>query len=151
MLFKLSTTSLEDINLKDGLHTESTGAFCTFEGLVRNHSNERKVIALEYEALPPLCHKEAEKIFQEAHKQFNILNGKCFHRVGKLDVGDLAVWVGVSAAHRDDAFKACRYIIDEVKARLPIWKKEFFSDGDSGWVNCQNNAPRDGAKTRRAA
>jgi len=67
------------------------------------------------------------------------------HRIGVLAVGELAVWVGVSAAHRDEAFRACRYIIDEVKHRLPIWKKEHYLNGDSGWVNCERcaTAPRD--------
>jgi molybdopterin synthase catalytic subunit len=62
------------------------------------------------------------------------------HRIGALAVGELAVWVGVSAAHRDEAFRACRYIIDEVKHRLPIWKKEHYLNGDSGWVNCERCA-----------
>jgi len=60
--------------------------------------------------------------------------------VGHLELGEMAVWVGVSAGHRDDAFKACRHIIDEIKHRLPIWKKEYYADGDSGWINCQTEA-----------
>jgi molybdopterin synthase catalytic subunit len=64
-------------------------------------------------------------------------NAVCIHRVGILEIGDLAVWVGVSAGHRDEAFKACRYIIDEIKHRVPVWKKEYYSGGDSGWVNCE--------------
>jgi molybdopterin synthase catalytic subunit len=62
------------------------------------------------------------------------------HRLGDLGIGDVAVWVGVSAAHRDEAFRACRYIIDEVKHRVPIWKKEHYVNGDSGWVNCERCA-----------
>ena len=64
----------------------------------------------------------------------------CEHRLGDLAVGEVAVWVGVSAPHRDEAFRAARYIIDEVKHRLPIWKKEHYVNGDSGWVNCQRCA-----------
>jgi molybdopterin synthase catalytic subunit len=64
----------------------------------------------------------------------------CIHRVGSLDLGDMAVWVGVSSAHRAEAFDACRYIIDEVKHRLPIWKKEHYRSGNSGWVNCERCA-----------
>ena len=67
------------------------------------------------------------------------------HRVGRLAVGELAVWVGVSARHRDEAFRACRYIIDEVKHRLPIWKKEHYVSGDTGWVNCERCAQPAGA------
>ena len=73
----------------------------------------------------------------EAAERFPIENASCIHRVGELDIGDLAVWVGVSAGHRDEAFKACRYIIDEIKHRVPVWKKEHYEGGDSGWVNCE--------------
>ena len=62
------------------------------------------------------------------------------HRIGDLALGEMAVWVGVSAPHRSEAFAACRYIIDEVKHRVPIWKKEHYVDGDSGWVNCERCA-----------
>ena len=72
----------------------------------------------------------------ETKERFKILETRCVHRVGKLNVGDMAVWVGVISRHRDEAFIACRYIIDELKARVPIWKKEYYADGESGWVNC---------------
>ncbi len=113
------------------------GAYCHFEGRVRNHQDGRKVIALEYEACGELCEKEAEKILEEAQQKFSVIAWQCVHRVGRLSVGDVAVWVGVITEHRDQAFQVCRYVIDEVKYRLPIWKKEFYEDGNSGWVNCQ--------------
>ncbi len=136
-MFYLSTTPLENINLKENLKSDQAGAFASFEGLVRNHNDGKKVVALEYEAFEPLCQKEFEVILKEAKERFAIIDLRCFHRVGKLTIGEMAVWVGVIAAHRDDAFAACRYIIDEVKKRLPIWKKEYYVDGESGWVNCQ--------------
>ena len=74
--------------------------------------------------------------FSDAEKQ-SLLEANCSHRSGLLDIGDCAVWVGVCSQHRDEAFKACRFIIDEIKVRLPIWKKEHYLDGDSGWVNCE--------------
>ena len=64
------------------------------------------------------------------------------HRVGALAIGDMAVWVGATASHRAAAFDACRYIIEEVKTRLPIWKKEHYEEGDSGWINCQTGAAK---------
>ena len=67
--------------------------------------------------------------------KFAILDARCVHRIGDLAIGELAVWVGVSAAHRDAAFAACRYVIDEVKARVPIWKHERYADGDAGWLH----------------
>ena len=136
-MFKLSPTSLEHIDLREGLSDKTAGAFVCFEGLVRNHNDGRSVVTLEYEAHEALCQNEAQKIFREARLKFKIINIKCFHRIGKLAVGEMAVWVGATAAHREDAFKACRYIIDEVKSRLPIWKKEFYANGDSGWIGCE--------------
>lgn len=126
------------MNLKENLCSSHAGAFCSFEGWVRNHNEGKNVSALEYEAYEPLCQKEAQKIFQEARQRFDTIDMKVVHRVGKLNVGEMAVWVGVTAGHRDDAFKACRYLIDEIKHRLPIWKKEYYTNGDSGWVNCQH-------------
>jgi adenylyltransferase/sulfurtransferase len=95
---------------------------------------------LEYEAFETLAVKEGERIVAEAIRRFGVTRAACVHRVGTLGIGELAVWVGVSAAHRGEAFAACRYIIDEVKHRVPIWKKEHYADGDSGWVNCERCA-----------
>ena len=139
-MFKLSPTPLDKLNLKEEFANPQAGAFACFEGWVRNHNGGKKVTTLIYEAFEPVCMKEAEQIFKEAKQQFSILEAKCYHRVGELKVGEMAVWVGVTAAHRDDAFKACRYIIDRVKARLPIWKKEYYKNGDSGWVGCASGA-----------
>ena len=98
------------------------------------------VTRLEYEAFAELAEKEGARIVEEAIARFGVTRAACVHRVGSLDLGDVAVWVGVSAAHRDEAFRACRYIIDEVKHRVPIWKKEHYVNGDSGWVNCERCA-----------
>ncbi len=135
-MFNLSAKPLEPTEFKRGLASPKAGAFADFEGLVRDHNDGKTVTALEYEAFPELCKKEAEAIFREAREKFDIINAKCVHRVGKLAVGEMAVWVGVSASHREAAFNACQYIIDNVKTRLPIWKKEYYTDGASEWVNC---------------
>ena len=135
-MLQLSHIPLEQLNLREGLNSPEAGAFCSFEGWVRNHNEGRRVIALEYEAEPSLCQKEMEKIFKEAETKFDVLEAKVFHRTGKLNVGEMAVWVGVIASHRDEAFKACRYLIDEIKNRLPIWKKEYYLDGHSNWAGC---------------
>lgn len=135
-MFRLSSIPLEHIDLKEGLPSPDAGAFCCFEGWVRDHNEGKKVISLEYEAYDVLCAQEAEKILKEAREKLDILHVNCFHRVGRLNIGEMAVWVGVTAAHRDAAFQACRYVIDEIKARLPVWKKEFYANGDSDWVNC---------------
>ncbi len=138
MSFQISSTPLEKIKLKTNFSSPKAGAFSCFEGLVRDHNHGQKVLSLEYQAHQRLCQKEAQKILKEASKKFDVIEMKCFHRIGKLKVGELAVWVGVTASHRDDSFKACRYLIDEIKKRLPIWKKEYYQNGDSGWVNCEH-------------
>ena len=83
---------------------------------------------------------EGRAVIAEACDRFPHLHAVCVHRTGLLEIGECAVWVGVSAPHRDEAFMACRYIIDQVKVRLPIWKKEYYEDGHSGWVNCERCA-----------
>jgi len=94
----------------------------------------REVTQLHYQSYKTLAVKEGNKILGEAKEQFNIVNALCVHRVGDLNIGETAVWVGVNASHRDAAFNACRYVIDEIKTRVPIWKKEIYVDGDSGWL-----------------
>ena len=116
------------------------GGYASFEGWVRNHNEGRGVVRLEYEGYEALGIKEGNRVVAEAFDRFPIARAHCVHRLGVLDIGDLAVWVGVTAAHRDAAFAACRYIIDEVKARVPIWKKEYYAAGDSGWINCEVRA-----------
>ena len=136
-MFKLSSSPLEFFSFIDQLRDARAGAFVSFEGWARDHNDGKSVAALEYEALVPLCEAEAARILNEAKEKFEVLRAVCLHRTGRLQIGDMAVWVGVTASHRDAAFKACRYIIDEIKNRLPIWKKEFYKDGDTQWINCQ--------------
>jgi molybdopterin synthase catalytic subunit len=82
----------------------------------------------------PLAEKEGARIVEEALRKFAVAKALCVHRTGLLEIGGIAVWVGVEAGHRGAAFDACRFVIDEVKARVPIWKKEHYSDGRSEWV-----------------
>jgi len=116
------------------------GGYVAFEGWVRETNEGRSVVRLAYEAYPMLANREGRRIIEEARQRFGLKSAGCIHRTGLLEIGGLAVWVGVSAAHRGEAFAACRYIIDEVKHRVPVWKQEFYEDGDSGWVNCERCA-----------
>ncbi len=140
MIFLISEIPLENSDLKSDLLDNKAGGFVCFEGWVRDFNENKEVLMLEYEAYPAMAKSEAEKIFLEAKEKFNLLDVKCIHRVGKLKVGEIAVWLAVTSVHRDPAFGACQYIIDNIKARLPIWKKEYYKDGDSGWVNCDECA-----------
>ena len=136
-MFQLTDKEIDENQLKKLVADERAGAICTFDGRVRNHNEGKSVSALAYEAYEQLAINEAQKIISEAMERFHILHVAAAHRTGDLAIGDVAVFVAVSAAHRDDAFKACRFVIDEIKSRLPIWKRETYEDGGSVWVNCQ--------------
>ena len=143
-MMEVTTAAIDAEGLKQSLANAGAGGFCSFEGWVRNLNDGRTVDRLEYEAYEPLVVSEGLRVLDEAREKFPFLEARCVHRTGMLEIGDLAVWVGVASAHRDEAFKACRYIIDELKVRLPIWKKEHYVDGDSGWVNCERCAEHGG-------
>jgi len=139
-LFSFTHTPPLPDALRRQLDDRTAGAYTSFEGWVRDHNEGRRVLRLEYEAYESLGVREGQRIVAEAMERYGVTAARCVHRLGELEIGDLAVWVGVSSAHRDEAFKACRYIIDEVKHRVPIWKKEYYVNGDSGWVNCERCA-----------
>lgn len=139
-VFAFSSTALTPATYRTALEDPAAGGYASFEGWVRNHNEGLAVTSLEYEAFQELADKEGERIVAEAIRRFGVIKAACVHRIGSLAIGDLAVWVGVSSRHRAEAFAACRYIIDEVKHRVPIWKKEHYVNGDSGWVNCERCA-----------
>jgi molybdopterin synthase catalytic subunit len=141
MAFRITGSPIDSASLSGGFQDARAGAFAMFEGRVRDQNDGRAVQALDYEAYAPLAEKEGERILEEARAKFGVLKAECVHRTGRLSLGDVAVWVGVAACHRGAAFEACRYIIDETKARLPIWKKEHYAGGASEWISC---ATRDG-------
>ncbi len=140
MTFILSPTPLDSFKLSQGFSATGAGALTCFEGRVRDNNDGRSVTALDYEAYEPLCRLEMEKIFQETQNRFAVIDIKAAHRTGKLKVGELAVWVGVLSSHRNEAFTACRYVIDELKKRLPIWKKEHYADGSCAWTYCAEHS-----------
>ncbi len=133
--FQLSDQPLDRGPLLRRLSDARAGACVSFEGWVRDHNEQRAVSGLAYEAYVSLAEREGETILSEACARFDIEQALCTHRIGWLALGDVAVWVGACAAHRDAAFAACRYIIDEVKRRVPIWKNEHYADGTSGWLH----------------
>ncbi len=139
-VFQLWDSTLLPEQLRRTVEDPACGGYASFEGWVRNRNDGRTVQRLEYEAFAPLALREGERILASARARFGIVRACCAHRVGDLAIGELAVWIGVSAEHRGEAFDACRFIIDEVKHRVPIWKKEHYTDGDSGWVNCEHCA-----------
>jgi len=138
--FHLSARILDTQELRRAVQDPACGGYAAFEGWVRDENEGRRVLRLEYEAYEPLAQSEGLRILTHAREKFGVVRVACAHRIGELAIGELAVWVGVSAVHRGEAFDACRYIIDQIKHRVPIWKKEHYSAGDSGWVNCEHCA-----------
>ncbi len=135
-MFRLFATPIDPAELQRALADVRAGACVTFEGWVRDRNDGQPVLALDYEAYPLLAEKEGARILAEACGKFPVLAAQCIHRTGYLPLGELAVWVGVTAEHRGAAFDACRYVIDETKARVPIWKKEHYTSGATAWINC---------------
>lgn len=137
-MFSISDTRFDVAALRESLHDPRAGGFASFEGRVRDHNDGRSVLGLRYESYVELARAEGARIMEEARQRFPILGARAVHRIGDLDIGEIAVWVGVAAAHRDAAFTACRWIIDEIKARVPIWKHERYRDGEAGWLHPQD-------------
>lgn len=110
------------------------GAIASFLGVVRNHQENRRVERLEYSAYAPMAERECERIVAEAGERWDAAVA-LEHRIGRLEIGDTAVAVVAAAAHREPAFAACRFVIEEVKRRVPIWKREHYGDGAVAWVD----------------
>jgi len=138
--FSVSDVAIDPVAARKSVADNSCGALVVFEGWIRDHNEGQAVERLEYEVYRPLAEKEGLVIINEAVEKYGISNAMCIHREGLLELSDIAVIVCVSSAHRGEAFSACRYIIDEVKSRLPIWKKEHYVSGISEWVNCEHCA-----------
>ena len=138
MKFAVSNTAIDVVAAKNAVADNSCGALVVFEGWIRDHNEGEEVKRLEYEVYRPLAEKEGVRIIDEAIQRFGIGHALCIHREGLLELGEIAVIVCVSSPHRSEAFDACRYIIDQTKSRLPIWKKEHHVSGISEWVNCEH-------------
>ena len=110
------------------------GAVACFLGVVRNHHRNRAVERLHYSAYGPMAEAECARIVAEAESRWQVAVG-VRHRTGRLEVGEAAVAIVAGSAHRDEAFAACRWVIEEVKRRVPIWKQEFYADGSVAWVD----------------
>ncbi len=135
-MFEIKQDSINDIASEKERVNSRAGAVVTFEGRVRNHNEGFKVKSLEYQCYESMALKEGQAILAEALDKFDVMDAYCVHREGHLKIGDMAVWVYVSSAHRREAFEACQFIIDEVKLRVPIWKREHYVDKKPEWVAC---------------
>ena len=113
------------------------GGVCIFHGVVRDHADGQAVARLDYEAHESLAEKEMRRVLDSVAAEHPGVRIAAVHRVGRLSVGDVAVCVAASAAHRDEAFAACRKAIDRIKETVPLWKKEWGPEGDAHWVNLE--------------
>ncbi|MDP3920592.1 MAG: molybdenum cofactor biosynthesis protein MoaE [Candidatus Omnitrophota bacterium] len=112
------------------------GAAATFVGAVRNHHEGKPVHELCYECYEVMAERQLAHIADDVKKKYGVFSVRISHRVGWLQIGDVAVAIEVSSAHRDEAFRACRDVIEQIKVSVPIWKKEVYADGTSEWVIC---------------
>jgi molybdopterin converting factor subunit 1 len=116
------------------VRTDADGGVCTFTGVVRNHAEGRAVERLEYEAYPEMAEPQMRRVGEEALRRTGATAVALWHRTGTLEIGEASVVVSASAPHRAEAFEACRYAIDTLKAEVPIWKKEH-GEGGAVWVD----------------
>ena len=130
----ISEQPLEQQDCFDFVSDDSVGGICVFVGTVRNHTKSKEVLRLDFSAYTPMAIKEMRKIAERALEDFDIFKISMHHAIGELSIRDIPVVIAVSASHRGAAFSACEFAIDRLKETVPIWKKEYFHDGEI-WVN----------------
>ena len=134
-MIQLTTEPIDYAALTEWVRRTDCGAVVTFLGTVRDLTDSRVTIALDYEAYPALAEKKLAEIECATRKRWPVGEMATIHRLGHLNVGDVSVAVSVSCPHRDQAFEACRFAIDRLKELVPIWKKENWADGSTEWVH----------------
>jgi molybdopterin synthase catalytic subunit len=134
-VYKITTKPIDVQTVNDVVKRPSDGAVVTFDGIVRDNFDGRTVRSLEYEAYAEMAEKKMAEIGAEVRHKFAIGEIAMVHRLGALGIGESSIVIAVAAPHRHAAFEACAYAMDRVKEEVPVWKKEFFDDGDAHWVN----------------
>ncbi len=134
--FDFTQDSIEVRSLEEEVRTDRDGAVLSFVGVTRNHNEGSQVSTLRYECYEPMARKVMEQIFEEAMQQFDLGRARIVHRLGEVPVGEASVAVVVAAEHRGPAFEACRFLMDRLKAEVPIFKQEQLTgeDGETRWV-----------------
>ena len=132
-MIQIVESNIEREEIVKSVSSSESGAIVTFDGTVRNHARGKQVTHLHYEAFPEMATKELEKIRAEAMGRWPLNGMAIVHRIGRMEIDESSVFIAVSAAHRQDAFEACRFAIDTLKTTVPIWKKEHYQDGEV-WI-----------------
>ena len=135
-MYRLTEQPIDVNELLAFVGDPGAGAVTTFIGTTRDNNEGRSILSLDYEAYPGMAEQEMAKLGEEAGNKWRITRIAIVHRIGNVPIGEASVIIAVSAPHRDDAFKACRYAIDELKKRVPIWKKELYEGGEI-WIGSQ--------------
>lgn len=139
-MIEITVEPIDHAALTDRVRSRQAGAVCTFLGTVREMTGGRRTVALEYEAYPEMALKKLAELESQARARWPIQDVAIIHRVGRLDLGEISVVIAVSCPHRDQAFDACRWLIDTLKEVVPIWKREQWDDGTEEWVHPGLNA-----------
>jgi molybdopterin synthase catalytic subunit len=134
-MFLLTDQPIDPARAATALRDTACGAYVAFEGWVRDENEGQRVVGLHYEAYPELALAEGNALLKEILAAHDCRAAHCIHRVGTLALGDIAVWVGVVAPHRAAAFSACTAIMDALKQRVPIWKREHYADANETWLH----------------
>lgn len=131
---RVSAETIDVAGLLDGAAAAIDGAVVLFLGTVRNHNEGRSVIGVHYDAYQAMAEQELTRVLEDAQARFAVTRVVAEHRIGALTVGEVSVAIAVAAPHRAPAYDASRYIIEEIKRRLPVWKAEQYEDGEQRWL-----------------
>lgn len=142
IMFELTDHPIDFAAVTQSVRSNNAGAVVLFMGTVREFTGEAHTSSLEYDAYPQMALQAMEQLEQEARHRWPLVEVNLTHRTGHLELGEIAVAVAVSAGHRAEAFEAGRWLIDTLKERVPIWKKEQYVDGSTEWVHPEDGRPR---------
>lgn len=134
-MIQLTNDPIDFAALTESVRSDQAGAVLLFLGTVREMTGDRRTVALDYDAYPQMAEAKMAELEAEARERWPVVHAAIVHRLGRLELGDVSVAVAVSAPHRNQAFEAGRFLIDELKVRVPIWKKENWADGSTEWVH----------------
>ena len=140
-MIDLTDAPIDHAAVTERVRSNRAGAVVSFLGTVRELTGDRRTTALDYEAYPEMALEKLAELEAEARRRWPVIEAAIVHRVGHLDPGEVSVVVAVSCPHRDQAFEACRWLIDTLKQVVPIWKKEVWADGGAEWVHPELNPP----------
>ncbi|MBI3014007.1 MAG: molybdenum cofactor biosynthesis protein MoaE [Candidatus Tectomicrobia bacterium] len=140
-MFRVTRDKISPADVEAWVKEPGAGAVVYFDGIVRDHSEGKKVKFLEYEAYEAMAEEKLRDIGEEIHRRWPVSKVAILHRVGHLEVGESSVIIAVSSPHRDHAFAACRFAIEQIKILVPIWKREHWEEGGRHWVNIEKTTP----------